>query len=62
MVDLLNPGTSGWCAILPKRKAKATLQHHIDVDLLVIGGGFAGLAAATRRAGSGGERLDQASD
>lgn len=48
MVDLLNPGVSGWCAILPKRTAKPALEQDIEADLLVIGGGFAGLAAATR--------------
>lgn len=48
MIDLINPGTSGWCAILPKRTPHSTLTNDIEVDLLVVGAGFAGLAAATR--------------
>lgn len=49
-VDLkpANLGESGWQAILPKRQPQAHLSEDIDCDYLVIGAGFAGLAAAER--------------
>lgn len=43
-----DPGTSGWQAILPRREAAPPLQSDIDVDVLIIGAGFAGLSAARR--------------
>ena len=43
-----DPGTSGWQAILPGREAAPSLQSDIDVDVLIIGAGFAGLSAARR--------------
>lgn len=41
-------GISGWNAVLPPRPAKAALERDIECDYLVIGAGFAGLAAARR--------------
>ncbi len=41
-------GDSGWNAILPPRQASAALDRDIDCDYLVVGAGFAGLAAARR--------------
>ena len=43
-----NPGVSGWYAILPEPEPERILQEDITVDWLVIGAGFAGLAAARR--------------
>lgn len=42
--------TNGWSAILPKRQTKPALAGHRDADWVVIGAGFAGLAAARRLA------------
>ncbi len=44
-VDL---GQAGWNALLPHRQAHHCLEHDIDADYLIIGAGFAGLAAARR--------------
>lgn len=44
----VDPGRSGWEAILPKRTANAALAETLTADWLVIGAGFAGLAAARR--------------
>jgi glycine/D-amino acid oxidase-like deaminating enzyme len=41
-------GKSGWAEILPPREPQAALQQDVDCDYLVIGAGFAGLAAARR--------------
>ena len=41
-------GVSGWQAILPPRVARDALRQDIDCDYLVIGAGFAGLAAVRR--------------
>lgn len=41
-------GASGWNAILPPRTALATLEADITADIVIIGGGFAGLSAARR--------------
>ena len=41
-------GDSGWAGILPPRQAAAPLRQDIDCDFLVVGAGFAGLAAAQR--------------
>ena len=43
-----NPGDTGWKEILPKRKVNPKLSHDLNVDCLIIGGGFAGLSAARR--------------
>jgi len=43
-----NPGQTGWNAILPKPAPPRILNENITADWLVIGGGFAGLAAARR--------------
>jgi len=42
--------TNGWSAILPKRTPCPTLQGDLHVDWLVIGAGYAGIAAARRLA------------
>lgn len=42
--------TNGWSAILPPRRAHATLRQRVDADWLIIGAGYAGLAAARRLA------------
>ena len=41
-------GRSGWEAILPERQSQAALTQDISCDYLVVGAGFAGLAAARR--------------
>lgn len=41
---------SGWNALLPKREAMAALSAAETANWLIIGGGFAGLAAARRLA------------
>jgi glycine/D-amino acid oxidase-like deaminating enzyme len=41
-------GASGWAEILPPRVPRAALRQDIDCDYLVVGAGFAGLAAARR--------------
>ena len=43
-----DPGVSGWNAILPKQSRYRELAESINCDWLVIGAGFAGLAAARR--------------
>lgn len=43
-----DPGPSGWEAILPPRTPGPALRERITADWLVIGSGFAGLAAARR--------------
>lgn len=43
-----NPGQTGWNALLPGPAPARVLEERINVDWLVIGGGFAGLAAARR--------------
>lgn len=42
--------TNGWSAILPPRKAHEPLSSNVTADWLVLGGGYAGLAAARRLA------------
>ncbi len=42
--------TNGWSAILPNRQPRRGLDKHIRADWLVIGAGFAGLAAARQLA------------
>ncbi len=42
--------TNGWSAILPVREAKPALSGDITADWLVLGAGYAGLAAARRLA------------
>ncbi|MGD2171333.1 MAG: FAD-binding oxidoreductase [Gammaproteobacteria bacterium] len=41
-------GASGWVEILPPRVPREALRQDIDCDYLVVGAGFAGLAAARR--------------
>ena len=43
-----NPGRSGWNAVLPEPAPAVVLGEPVKADWLVIGGGFAGLAAARR--------------
>ncbi len=42
--------TNGWSAILPPRLPKPALQGDVAADWVVLGGGYAGLAAARRLA------------
>ncbi|PWL19579.1 FAD-dependent oxidoreductase [Falsochrobactrum shanghaiense] len=42
--------TNGWSHILPQRTPKPALSAHIKADWVVIGAGYAGLAAARRLA------------
>jgi len=42
--------TNGWSKILPTRTPKPALEDHVAADWLVIGAGYAGLAAARRLA------------
>ena len=42
--------TNGWSAILPERRPKPSLQGDIHADWVVLGAGYAGLAAARRLA------------
>lgn len=41
-------GKSGWVDMLPKRRPRPSLDGDVNVDVCVIGGGFAGLSAARR--------------
>jgi glycine/D-amino acid oxidase-like deaminating enzyme len=43
-----NPGPCAWSELLPPPPPAQPLEHRIMADWLVIGGGFAGLAAARR--------------
>ncbi len=43
-----DPGPSGWNALLPEAAPPRRLEEDITADWLVIGAGFAGLAAARR--------------
>ncbi|MCO5139267.1 MULTISPECIES: FAD-binding oxidoreductase [unclassified Shinella] len=43
-----NTGVSGWVAMLPPRQAKPRLAGRSTADVVIIGGGFAGLSAARR--------------
>jgi glycine/D-amino acid oxidase-like deaminating enzyme len=42
--------TNGWSALLPRRVARPALQGDRDFDWVVIGAGYAGIAAARRLA------------
>ena len=44
----IDPGVSGWNALLPERDAAVTLDRAITADWLIIGAGYAGLSAARR--------------
>lgn len=44
----VDPGTSGWEAILPARRHGPELDTSITADWIIVGAGFAGLAAARR--------------
>jgi len=46
----VDPGPAAWSAILPEPPAADVLSGHRNADWLVIGGGFAGLAAVRRLA------------
>ncbi|MFK0038050.1 NAD(P)/FAD-dependent oxidoreductase [Pseudomonas monteilii] len=41
-----NNGSSGWVEMLPRRMGNPALEGSITADVVVIGGGFAGLSAA----------------
>lgn len=40
------PGVSGWTALLPPRQPHPALEANVTADVVVVGAGFAGLAAA----------------
>lgn len=42
------PGISGWAAMLPPRQPRPRLEGKATADVVIIGAGFAGLAAARR--------------
>lgn len=42
------PGVSGWVGMLSPRRPKPALEGSVSADVVVIGAGFAGLAAARR--------------
>lgn len=46
----VNDNGNGWSRILPSRTPKPSLAADIDVDWIVVGAGYAGLAAARRLA------------
>ena len=46
----LNDNSNGWSLILPPRRPKPALAGHREVDWVVVGAGYAGLAAARRLA------------
>ncbi len=46
----VNDNTNGWSRILPPRTPKPPLSCDLEVDWIVIGAGYAGLAAARRLA------------
>ena len=46
----VNDNSNGWSRILPPRTPKAPLTGQQTADWVVIGGGYAGLAAARRLA------------
>jgi len=46
----VNDNTNGWSGILSPRAAKPTLSDHVYADWIVLGAGYAGLAAARRLA------------
>ncbi len=45
-----NDKTNGWSAILPRRETKAALVGDVVADWVILGAGYAGLAAARRLA------------
>lgn len=42
--------TNGWSAVLPRRQPRPALEGELDVDWIVVGAGYAGLAAARQLA------------
>jgi len=45
-----NDRHNGWSALLPERRPNPVLEHAHEADFLIIGAGYAGLAAARRLA------------
>jgi glycine/D-amino acid oxidase-like deaminating enzyme len=43
-----NDSVSAWVAMLPRRTPQPALSGKLTVDIVIVGGGFAGLAAARR--------------
>ena len=46
----VDPGVTGWNAVLPAAQTPEKLEDKLVADWLIIGGGFAGLAACRRLA------------
>ncbi|MEP5088217.1 MAG: FAD-dependent oxidoreductase, partial [Paracoccaceae bacterium] len=44
----VDPGPAGWDCLLPDRAPAVALDETLNADWLVIGAGFAGLAATRR--------------
>ena len=44
----VDPGPAGWNRLLPERRPRPPLDGAVEADWLVVGAGFAGLAAARR--------------
>ena len=45
-----NDKSNGWSKIIPTRSPNPHLKNYVDCDWLVVGAGFAGLAAARKLA------------
>ena len=43
-----DPGPAAWSSILPDAQAYPRLEKNINADWVIVGAGFAGLAAAKR--------------
>ena len=39
---------SGWNALLPPRQVSPSLQKDLNVDVVIVGAGFTGIACARR--------------
>ncbi|RVI92436.1 FAD-dependent oxidoreductase [Sinorhizobium meliloti] len=44
----INTGVSAWVAMLPPRNERESLSADVKADVVIVGAGFAGLAAARR--------------
>ena len=58
----IDPGPSGWAHVSDAPPAARMIEAHETADWLIIGAGFAGLAAARRYRASGpgdGARIDR---